>query len=44
MGKALLKLKMEGKMQLTMLPDKKGGKKDDNPKSTQVGGNKSREI
>lgn len=25
MGKALLKLKMEGKMLLTMLPDKKGG-------------------
>lgn len=29
---------------LTMLPDKKGGKKDDNPKSTQMGGNKSRDI
>ena len=29
---------------LTLLPDKKGGKKDDNPKSTQMGGNKSREI
>ena len=29
---------------LTMLPDKKGGKKDDNPKSTQMGGNKSKEI